>query len=96
VNELLAKLLAYNLTVLVHEIHEHGIDPASIGLPPAAKPPPERVPPTKEDLLGALKVELDRLAETSDPACDSIDGAVTESGRPWRAGQEKIPKPADA
>jgi transposase len=33
-NELLAKLLAYNITILVHEIYEHGIDPASIGLPP--------------------------------------------------------------
>lgn len=32
-NELLAKLLAYNIGVLIHEIHEHGIDPATVGLP---------------------------------------------------------------
>lgn len=34
VAELLAKILAYNLTVLVHEIFEHGIDPDAIGLSP--------------------------------------------------------------
>jgi hypothetical protein len=27
VNELLAKVLAYNLTVLIHEIFEHGVVP---------------------------------------------------------------------
>jgi transposase len=38
-NELLAKLLAYNIGVLVHEIYEHGIDPASVGLPPRTTDP---------------------------------------------------------
>jgi transposase len=38
-NELLAKLLAYNIGVLVHEIYEHGIDQASIGLPPRTASP---------------------------------------------------------
>jgi transposase len=33
-NELLAKILAYNIGVIVHEIYEHGVDPASVGLPP--------------------------------------------------------------
>jgi transposase len=38
-NEILAKILAYNLTVLIHEIFEHGVvpdflsDPAAVGLP---------------------------------------------------------------
>jgi transposase len=41
-NEMLAKLLAYNIGVLVHEIYEHGIDPSSIGLPPRA---PTSTPP---------------------------------------------------
>jgi transposase len=41
-NELLAKLLAYNIGVIVHEIYEHGIEPKSLGLAPS--PPPE--PPT--------------------------------------------------
>lgn len=36
-NELLAKLLAYNIGILVHEIHEHGIDPAAVGLPPRTR-----------------------------------------------------------
>lgn len=27
VNELLAKIIAYNLTVVIHEIYENGIDP---------------------------------------------------------------------
>lgn len=31
-NELLAKLLAYNIGVLVHEVYERGIDPKSLGL----------------------------------------------------------------
>lgn len=31
-NETLARLLAYNAGVIVHEIHELGVDPASIGL----------------------------------------------------------------
>jgi transposase len=31
-NELLAKLLGYNIGIIVHEIYEHGIDPKSLGL----------------------------------------------------------------
>ena len=27
VNELLAKIIAYNLTVVIHEMHENGINP---------------------------------------------------------------------
>lgn len=34
-NELLAKLLGYNIGVVVHEIYEHGIDPKSLGLRPS-------------------------------------------------------------
>ncbi|MFZ0700020.1 MAG: transposase [Thermoplasmata archaeon] len=37
VNELLAKILAYNLTVLIHEIFEHGVVPDFLGQTPAAK-----------------------------------------------------------
>lgn len=68
VNELLAKLLAYNLTVLIHEIHEHGIDPTTIGLPPPTKPKPVREPATREglekSLLEGLKAELHRLVRS--------------------------------
>ena len=77
-NELLAKLLAYNLTVLVHEIHEHGIDPASIGLPPPSKPRPVTPPPTREALLDELKVELRRLAEAPNGPCDFSADPVTQ------------------
>lgn len=37
-NELLAKLLGYNIGVIVHEIYEHGIDPKSLGLRPHPSP----------------------------------------------------------
>ena len=76
-NELLAKLLAYNLTVLIHEIYEHGIDPESIGLPPPAprrslepdsKPVPEPSPASPPD-----GVSLEGSA-----TCDYIPAAVTE------------------
>ena len=38
-NELLAKLLAYNIGVIVHEIYEHGLDPGVAGVSkPAPRP----------------------------------------------------------
>jgi len=42
INELLAKLLAYNIGVLIHEIFEHHIDPGvpGISLPSTSTPPP--------------------------------------------------------
>ncbi len=48
-NELPAKLLAYDIGILVHEIYENGIDPATVGLPPkegpaACAPVPTRPP----------------------------------------------------
>jgi transposase len=33
VNELLAKIIAYNLTVVIHEMYENGIDPKFLNLP---------------------------------------------------------------
>ncbi|MFY9717360.1 MAG: transposase [Thermoplasmata archaeon] len=65
-NELLAKILAYNIGVIVHEIHEHGIDPAFVGL---------GGPSTGQ---GAPHVEMDQVAVRTQPSCDSIDHAVTE------------------
>jgi hypothetical protein len=35
VNELLAKILAYNLTVLIHEIFDHGVTPDFLRVPAA-------------------------------------------------------------
>ena len=32
VNELLAKLIAYNLTVVIHEMHENGVEPDFLNL----------------------------------------------------------------
>lgn len=32
VNELLAKIVAYNITVLIHEMHENGVEPDFLGL----------------------------------------------------------------
>lgn len=32
VNELLAKIIAYNLTVVIHEMFEHGITPGFLNL----------------------------------------------------------------
>jgi transposase len=40
INELLAKLLAYNIGVVVHEIFEHHIDPGIPGMPGSATPGP--------------------------------------------------------
>lgn len=37
VNELLAKALAYNITVLIHEMFEHGVIPDFMTAPPVAK-----------------------------------------------------------
>lgn len=37
VNEVLCKLIAYNLTVVVHEMYEHGIAPSFSSPPPMAK-----------------------------------------------------------
>jgi hypothetical protein len=39
-NELLAKLLGYNIGVVIHEIYEHGIDPGSLGLGRGSPPKP--------------------------------------------------------
>lgn len=48
-NELLAKLLGYNIGVVIHEIYEHGIDPAALGLrtgrPSNPTAPPEELVP---------------------------------------------------
>ncbi|HEY6237820.1 MAG TPA: hypothetical protein VIZ68_01360, partial [Thermoplasmata archaeon] len=40
-NETLARLLAYTISVIVHEMHEHGIDPGTLGLRRADPAPPE-------------------------------------------------------
>jgi len=53
-NELSAKLLAYNIGILVHEIYEHGIDPATIGLPP-------RTPPSAGSVEAALVSVCDSI-----------------------------------
>ncbi len=84
--ELLAKLLAYNLTVLVHEIYEHGIDPESVGLPPPSpRPPPEPEPdpePTVEPETVPRPDLLTRAIYRVQPAPrDSIPSAVTEFGK---------------
>ncbi len=63
-NELLAKLLAYNIGIIVHEIHEHGIDPASVGL----DPPRPAFPSAAADPL--------KLPSS----CDSNLSSVTEFG----------------
>jgi transposase len=44
-NELLAKLLAYNIGVIVHEIYENGIDPQALGIHPtqSTQPPTPRL-----------------------------------------------------
>lgn len=44
-NEVLAKVLAYNIGVIVHEIYEHGIDPGVTGL---ARPRPRPTGPPLE------------------------------------------------
>jgi transposase len=67
-NELLAKILAYNIGVIVHEIHEHGIEPAFAGL----GSPPTR-PATPPPVADPAEVGLE-------PSCDSIEKAVTEVG----------------
>jgi transposase len=64
-NELLARLLAYNIGILVHRIHENGIEPGSIGLPPRSPIEP-----------GSLSVSL----APTESVCDSIGEAVTELG----------------
>lgn len=56
-NELLAKLLAYNITVLIHEMYEHGIDP---GIPGAGMPSPPQTGRTEEVPL-ALPTPLSRV-----------------------------------
>ena len=47
-NELLAKLLGYNIGVIVHEIYEHGIDPKALGLRPG--PPTDLEAPSAKTL----------------------------------------------
>jgi len=69
-NETLARLLAYNIGVIVHEIHEHGIDPASIGLHPSGPTPPAA--PIPIDASGPA------LAHQPHVACDSISPCMTE------------------
>lgn len=46
-NELLARLVAYNIGVIVHEIHEHGIDPR---VPGGSGATPVEALPTSEDV----------------------------------------------
>lgn len=46
-NELLAKILAYNIGVLIHQIYENGIDPGVPGVPRAR--PQDKSGPTEED-----------------------------------------------
>ncbi|HEV2167093.1 MAG TPA: transposase [Thermoplasmata archaeon] len=80
-NELLAKLLAYNITVLIHEMFEHGIDPGSVGLPqdtpksrPSRKAPqklkprPDRVAGPRPDILSMAIHKLQPAARDSIPA----------------------------
>jgi len=46
VNELLAKIVAYNLTVIIHEMYENGINPDFLHLKSGfctQSPPPEGV-----------------------------------------------------
>jgi len=38
-NELLAKLLSYNITILIEQIFENGIDPGVAGVVPPSKHP---------------------------------------------------------
>jgi transposase len=48
-NELLAKILAYNIGVLIHQIYENGIDPGVPGVPTVQRPPkPREAPPAAE------------------------------------------------
>lgn len=44
-NELLCKIIAYNITVLIHEMHENGIEPSFVGLAPPSKSPPAAAGP---------------------------------------------------
>jgi len=69
-NETLACLLAYNISVIVHEIHEHGIDPASIGLVRACPPPTTPPGEPHSDCSPAKPI----LGGT----CDSTGQPVTE------------------
>ena len=65
-NETLAKVLTYNLRVLIHEIYENGIDPGVVGLPRRKT---------------AATSELVPKTESATP-CDSFAAPVTESVRP--------------
>jgi hypothetical protein len=68
-NELLAKLLAYNIGVIVHEIFEHGIDPGVTGV---ARPAPRpRIPKPRADPYGE-GVLCDFIAE---PVTEIVDSA---------------------
>ncbi|MCI4327350.1 MAG: transposase [Thermoplasmata archaeon] len=62
-NETLAKILTYNIRVLIHEIHENGIDPGVAGTPRRA------FPATPGEASGT----------SPDTACDSLGAPVTES-----------------
>jgi transposase len=62
-NETLAKILAYNVRVLIHEIYENGIDPNLVG---SGRGRPDGAPQSVP-VIG------------SRTACDSIEAPVTES-----------------
>ena len=67
-NELLAKILAYNIGVIVHEIHEHGIDPAFVRL---------RGRPTGQVALGS---SINPAEVESALVCDYSGRTVTDMG----------------
>lgn len=69
-NETLARLLAYNIGVIVHEIHEHGIDPASIGLQrPGPSPTAAAEAPRPAPVVEALEL-VDGCDSTVDPVTE--------------------------
>jgi hypothetical protein len=82
-SELLAKLLAYDITVLVHEIYEHGVDPDWVGLPPP-RPPPELVPEPEPEPLPDSNLLAREIYRVLPGRCDSIRSAVTEFGKTQR------------
>jgi hypothetical protein len=59
-NELLAKLLAYSLGIIIHEMHAHGIDPEaeSPSDPPYVPPTPVFESPTC-DSNGDVVIEFE-------------------------------------
>ncbi len=59
-NELLAKLLAYNIGIVIHEMHEHGIDP-EVNCPPDPPyvPPVPVFEPAPCDSNGEVVIEFE-------------------------------------